>query len=470
MAQAGGPGGGSGTPESARPTIRADRREAVPEPAELAGDFPALEILELIGRGGMGCVYKARQRGLDRVVALKILPRHAATASFTERFAREARALARLSHPSIVTVYDFGEAGGAYYFVMEYVDGVNLRQLLRESQGRLERVEALRIVGAMCDALEYAHEEGIVHRDIKPENILLDRRGRVKIADFGLAKLLRENGGGRADLTLTSPDQLMGTLHYMAPEQTETPLAVDHRADIYSLGVVLYEMLTGELPLGRFPLPSEVGRGDPQLDRIVERTLAKDPSRRFQRASEIKTAVEAIGGAGAGAAAPSAVPAVPPVVPPAAAAAGTPGLDDPSGLVDLGAAVRQLRAPATVMFVAGLISILLYATVAVVQMFDAIFSLGPDSLGGLAIALAGTADSWIMILGSLKMKRLDSRGLGLAGCVASIIPFSPCFPIGIPAGIWGLLALNRPEIAAAFDIAAVQRRAPAAAGGTRAHR
>src|SRR5207237_7825332 len=143
-----------------------------PTPAELAGRFPQLEVLELIGQGGMGAVYKARQTKLDRIVALKVLPPEWGTdPAFAERFAREARALAKLNHPHIVAVHDFGEADGLFYLVMEYVDGVNLWQLLLD--GQLPPEEALKIVPQICEALEYAHEEGIVHRDIKPENILL---------------------------------------------------------------------------------------------------------------------------------------------------------------------------------------------------------------------------------------------------------------------------------------------------------
>jgi serine/threonine protein kinase len=151
--------------------------------------FPQLEILSLLGAGGMGAVYQARQPALDRMVALKILPSEGVPgANFTERFNREARALARLSHPNIVAVHEFGQAGGLYFFIMEFVDGANLRQL--EQAGRLSPREALQIIPQICDALQYAHDEGVVHRDIKPENVLMDRKGRVKIADFGLAKIL----------------------------------------------------------------------------------------------------------------------------------------------------------------------------------------------------------------------------------------------------------------------------------------
>ena len=261
------------------------------EMAEVARQFPELEIIEELGRGGMGVVYKARQKRLDRFVALKVLPREIANsapdaARFEDRFTREARALARLSHPNIVAVHEFGERDGMYFFLMEYVDGANLRQTMRA--GRLSPTEALAIVPQICEALQFAHEQGVVHRDIKPENVLLDLKGRVKIADFGLAKLVTRAAD---DLTLTQQGLVMGTPHYMAPEQLEKPSEVDHRADIYSLGVVLYEMLTGELPIGRFAAPSEKVRMDVRLDEIVLRSLEKDADRRYQAVSEVKTGI-----------------------------------------------------------------------------------------------------------------------------------------------------------------------------------
>jgi serine/threonine protein kinase len=299
-----------------------------PSVEEVARLFPQLEILGFLGKGGMGAVYKARQPALDRFVALKILPAQAAPdPGFAERFTREARALARLSHPNIVAVFEFGQvsasggncapalvapgagiegkaggtppqAGGTQapatpaalpYFIMEFVDGVNLRQL--QKTGRLSPREALQIVPQICDALQYAHDEGVVHRDIKPENVLVDRKGRVKIADFGLAKIL---GRDPEALRLTGEGQVMGTPHYMAPEQVEHPLAVDHRADIFSLGVVFYEMLTGELPLGKFQPPSRKVQVDVRLDDVVLHALEKEPDRRYQHVSEVKTDVQKI--------------------------------------------------------------------------------------------------------------------------------------------------------------------------------
>jgi serine/threonine protein kinase len=274
-----------------------------PKPHELADRFPQFEIIDLLGYGGMGAVYKARQKSLDRLVALKIIkPDAADDRGFAERFAREARALARLNHANIVSIFDFGEAtsstplstGGSveklYYFVMEYVDGTNLRHLIETKE--LPSDQAIQIIPQVCEALQFAHDEKIVHRDIKPENILVDSRGRVKIADFGLAKLLGK--GSVEDHTLTGTHQVMGTPRYMAPEQMEGAHAVDHRADIYSLGVVFYEMLTGEIPMGSFEPPSKKAHVDVRLDDVVLRSLAKEPERRYQNASDIGSAVESI--------------------------------------------------------------------------------------------------------------------------------------------------------------------------------
>jgi hypothetical protein len=249
----------------------------------------------------MGVVYKARQPRLNRLVALKILaPEREKDPAFAGRFEKEAQALARLSHPNIVTVHDFGQAGGMYYLLMEYVDGATLRQLL--ASGRISPREALAIVPQICDALQFAHDLGIVHRDIKPENILMDRRGRVKVADFGLAKLI---GGGSepalgepaaAPPSLTEAGKIVGTPNYMAPEQVSQPGAVDHRADIYALGVVFYEMLTGELPGKSLEPPSRKVHIDVRLDDVVLRALEQNPGRRYQQASVLKTQVETIAG------------------------------------------------------------------------------------------------------------------------------------------------------------------------------
>jgi tRNA A-37 threonylcarbamoyl transferase component Bud32 len=277
---------------------------SVPTLDELGAAFPELEVLEMCGQGGMGVVFKARQPKLDRLVALKILtPALAAQPGFSERFTREARALAKLSHPNIVGVHDFGESGGFFYLIMEFVDGVNLRQAIRAG---ISPEQALLLVPRVCEALQFAHDHGVLHRDIKPENILLDSRGNPKLADFGIAKIGNDQATG---LTLSGAQ--LGTAAYMAPEQIEHPSTVDHRADIYSLGVVLYEMLTGELPLGRFAAPSEktpVGTG---VDDVVLRALEKQRERRQQSATEMKTEVEHLSSGGAPAAATTPTQGVP---------------------------------------------------------------------------------------------------------------------------------------------------------------
>ena len=266
---------------------------APPSLDSIAPLFPHLEILEYLGRGGMGVVYKARQRSLNRLVALKILaPERKKEPEFATRFAREAQALARLNHPHIVTVYDFGEVKnegdtGLFYLLMEFIDGVNLRQVLRTR--RLQPKEALAIVPPICEALQYAHESGIVHRDIKPENLLLDKDGRIKIADFGIAKILGAD--------VATEEKSAGTPEYMAPEQHSAPETSDHRADIYSLGVVLYEMLTGELPSSRLEPRSSRLRAmhlDVRLDEIVLRALHARPELRYRTALDLKTQIEMV--------------------------------------------------------------------------------------------------------------------------------------------------------------------------------
>ena len=272
-----------------------------PVPADLDPLFDDLTFVRLIGRGGMGAVYEARQTRLDRPVAVKILPPEVGRdPAFAGRFLREARTLAKLSHPHVVGVHDFGvtderDGGpGLYYIVMEYVDGTDLRAVI---DAGVTPADVLAVVRQICDALEYAHARGVVHRDVKPENVLLDRDGRVKIADFGLAKLAGTGEAGPADTptALTRAGQVMGTPHYMAPEQLAGSTAVDHRADIYALGVVFYELLTGELPLGRYEPPSRRAETDPRLDEVVLRALEVEPGKRYQSAGAVRTDVERVG-------------------------------------------------------------------------------------------------------------------------------------------------------------------------------
>jgi len=323
LVKAGFPSGAASATGSAAPAAFVP-----PAAGELAELFPQLEILELIGQGGMGAVYRARQKNLNRLVALKILPPGiGGEPAFAQRFTREAQALARLNHPGIVTLYEFGETRGQYYFLMEYVDGVTLRQLLRG--GRVSAREALAIVPQICDALQFAHDQGIVHRDIKPENILLDRRGRVKVADFGLAKIVAgerpENPAGGAatagSASLTEAGKILGTPQYMSPEQIQAPDGVDHRADIYALGVVFYQMLTGELPGKTIEPPSRKVHIDVRLDEVVLRALAQKPELRYQQANVLKTQIETIASTPAEARTSASRPAPPPAAVPSAPAA-----------------------------------------------------------------------------------------------------------------------------------------------------
>lgn len=279
------------------PTQPGDSSAALPplSPEELAPHFPQLEILECLGRGGMGVVYKARQKSLNRLVALKLLaPERANDPQFAARFEKEAHALAALNHPNIVSVYDFGLARGFYFLLMEFVDGMNLRQLLQAR--RLTPKEALGIVPPVCEALQCAHDHGIVHCDIKPENLLIDKAGAVKIADFGIAKIIGSERGdyfpGESAQYVASSSLPFGTPDYAAPEQANG--TADHRADIYSLGVVLYEMLTGERPKEKIEAPSKRVQVDVRIDEIVLRALAKTPELRFATAAEFRTQVEAV--------------------------------------------------------------------------------------------------------------------------------------------------------------------------------
>lgn len=263
---------------------------AMPTPEELNDQFPQLEVTRLIGRGGMGAIYHARQTALDRDVAVKLIARElSGDTAFLDRFDREAKALAKLSHPNIVTVFDYGhtQAGGAY-LAMEFVDGTNLRDLIKQSA--VSRNDALELISNICRALQYAHSKGVVHRDIKPENILLSHEGTVKLADFGIAKILDESV---KTPTLTATRQVLGSLHYLAPEHMEAPESVDHRVDLYALGVVLYELLTGELPLGRFePASSLVPDVDHDVDEIINKAMSRKPSERYQSAAELAEAVD----------------------------------------------------------------------------------------------------------------------------------------------------------------------------------
>ena len=253
-----------------------------PSPEELQELFPQLEILELIACGGMGAVYKARQPQLDRIVALKILPPAVAQdPEDAERFRREARAMAQLNHPNVVSIFDFGEAGSFFYFLMEHVDGYTLHELIQA--GGLEEKKTLALFAQICQGLSYAHSKGVIHLDIKPGNVMLDKEGRAKLLDFGLASLAI---AGRDEVDAAEED--MGTPDYAAPERFSRDLPVDHRADVFSLGVMLYEMLTSQIPRGDDYAPaSKLASTSPPIDNLISRCLAKDLDERFGNVDEV---------------------------------------------------------------------------------------------------------------------------------------------------------------------------------------
>ena len=239
-----------------------------------------LELQDEIGRGGMGTVYRARHGRLGRTVAIKFLPDDLIDRDDVQvRFEREANALGRLNHPNVITLHDMAIEDGQTYIVMEYAEGGPVSRL-----GKVEPKRAAEIGKQICDGLQHAHNLGVVHRDIKPENVLLDGEGRVKLGDFGLARLV---GDGAAGWTVTATDQVVGTPHYIAPEAMRGA-DPDPRMDIYAVGVLLYELTTGDLPMGDFdPAP-------PELDGIIRRALAPDPAKRFPSAEEMADALDEV--------------------------------------------------------------------------------------------------------------------------------------------------------------------------------
>ena len=274
--------------------VRRGAQEAPLEREEVEALLPQFEVHDVLGQGGMGVVFKARHRAKRRWVALKLLHARASGGqgagerAFAERFAREARALESLHHSNIVALHESGEVDGRLYLAMEYVEGRTLRDLLRT--GELAPTTAFGIVRQLCDALEAAHAQGFVHRDLKPENVLVNDLGTAKLADFGLAKLRSLDAGPM----LTGEQETMGTPHYMAPEQIEKPRSVDHRADLFALGVLFYELLTGELPLGRFQAPSQLVPIDPRIDGLILKALDKNPARRPASAAQFRADLEHI--------------------------------------------------------------------------------------------------------------------------------------------------------------------------------
>jgi len=247
------------------------------------------EVEELVGAGGMSSVYRAHDRLLDRKVALKVMHQHyGADPEYVERFRREARSVAALSHPNVVTVIDRGEHAGRQFIVFEYVDGENLKQLIQR-RGPAPVATALELAIQIAQALSFAHQHGLVHRDVKPQNVLLNGDGRAKVTDFGIARSLD------VQQSVTHTGTVLGTSDYIAPEQAQGR-AVDEHTDVYSLGVLLYELLTGRVPfvgenfvavamrhINDPPPPLAESRPDvpPRVDAAVQRAMAKDPAERF---------------------------------------------------------------------------------------------------------------------------------------------------------------------------------------------
>ena len=283
-----------GESAASRPSSKPSAVWEPPTADELHKLLPQYEIVKMLGRGGMGAVYMGRQISLDRPVAIKILSATlgAADVGFSERFKNEARAMAKLNHPGIVSVYDFGETeGGLLYIVMEYVDGTDVARMIA-ANGRLHTEHAMAITAHVCDALAYAHERGIIHRDIKPANIMVGYDGSVKVADFGLAKVSTANG---STMGLTQSGMAMGTLHFMAPEALVLGSSVDHRADIYAVGVMLYQMLTGKLPQGMFKMPSQIVSGlDPRYDEVIRHAIMEDRDERYPEVRNMRGALDRI--------------------------------------------------------------------------------------------------------------------------------------------------------------------------------
>ncbi len=261
------------------------------------------EVLEVLGEGGMGVVYKARETRLGRTVALKVIrPAWTGDPGLQHRLEREARAASTLNHPNILTIYEIGTDAGVTYIAMEYVAGGTLAETM--ASGPISAHRALRLAAQAADALAAAHAAGIVHRDIKPSNLMLAAGDRVKVVDFGIAKLLGANAPGDDGRTaLTASGSVVGSAPYMSPEQAGGH-AVDERSDIFSLGAVLYEMLAGRRPFGGSgggdtlaailrDVPSPIPGVAPEVARLLARCLGKAPAERFQSASELRAAIEA---------------------------------------------------------------------------------------------------------------------------------------------------------------------------------
>jgi serine/threonine-protein kinase len=292
--------------QTAKPLPSAETAAAAPaKPADgmpdRMGDF---RVLKKLGQGGMGAVYLAHQESLDRQVALKVMaPAVAARPNFVERFYREARSMAKLDHPNIVRGFAVGEANGQHYVAMELIDGKSMQDWL-DKQGKLSVGDALHVAIKACDALQHAHDLGLIHRDIKPDNMLVTSKGVVKISDMGLAKQVDE------DNSMTQSGTGLGTPFYMAPEQARNAKHVDARSDVYALGSTLYHFLTGTYPFkgestlelilskekGQFPTARRLNQEVPErLTLMIDKSLQKDPKHRYQSCADMMRDLESLG-------------------------------------------------------------------------------------------------------------------------------------------------------------------------------
>ncbi len=263
-----------------------DLEFSAPSIEELQPHFPAYEITAFIAQGGMGAVYAARQVSLDRPVAIKILPRQfGADPQFRSSFESEAKSMARLNHPNLIAVYDFGDADGMLYIIMELVEGKSLHH---SAHGRaIDQGEAARLVAGISHGLAHAHQHGILHRDIKPGNILLGPEAVPKIGDFGLARPVGEGH---------NPEEIVwGTPGYSAPEVVNNPGGVDQRADIFAVGVLLYELLTAQIPSEPWQPPSVVGQCSPEFDALIRRATHPSPEMRYAKAEDLAKDLDQLG-------------------------------------------------------------------------------------------------------------------------------------------------------------------------------
>jgi len=244
---------------------------------ELQTLFPGYTLSRFIAKGGMGAVYLGKQLSLDRPIAIKILPKEFGDdVNYRHSFEKEAKALARLNHPNLVGIHDFGDVQGMLYIIMEYAPG---RSLYHTAHGHsAEEKDAALLVRDMCLGLEHAHEHGIIHRDITPTNVIIDECARPKIIDFGLARPVNDNRTEKI---------VFGTPGYIAPEVLSTKNPVDQRSDIFSLGVILYELLVGKIPDTPYQLPSSVSDTDPRFDTVIRKSIDPLPQNRYSSAGEM---------------------------------------------------------------------------------------------------------------------------------------------------------------------------------------